>query len=160
VAAKKRGTRKVRAREAVPSTSLLEYADALFRTARECCHQHDRHARVLQRTTVDVEERVAMELCRACDQALGDLADAYELAVTTSPPLDGDDLRRRANAVWLAGREFTRRQRDTEEMTRNLGRHSADMLSALHAEFELGASALLALRHACDAYSRARPEAL
>jgi hypothetical protein len=139
---------------------VQQHADALFRAARECCHQHDRYARVLERTTVDLEERAAQELCRAADTTLAQLADAYGRVVAEVRPGTDEPWRRLANSIWLASREFTKRHRETDEMTRRIGRHSSDDLETLHTEFELEASALLALRHACADYQRARPEAI
>jgi hypothetical protein len=37
-------------------------------------------------------------------------------------------------------------------------KHSAEQLGAMHMEYELEASALLAMRHAADAYRKTRPE--
>jgi hypothetical protein len=140
--------------------ALHQHADALFRTARECCHQHDRYARVLERASLDLEERAVQEVCRACDNTLTMLVEAYESAMAAATAVPDDDWRRKANALWLASREFTRRHHGTNEMTRRLVRHSAGQFEALHTEFELEASALLSLRHACDAYQKMRPEAV
>jgi hypothetical protein len=136
------------------------HADALFRSATECCHQHDRYSRVLDRSAIEIEDRAAQELCRICDASLTQLVDAYEKAMGAAPPSKNEPWLRPANSLWLASREFSRRHSGTDAMTRNLGRHSADEFEALHAEFELAASALLGLRHACEAYQRVRPEAL
>jgi hypothetical protein len=143
-----------------PPDLVRAHADALFRCATECCHQHDRYSRVLDRSPIPIEDRAAQELCRICDTTLADLVDAYEKALGAAPPPKNEPWLRPANSLWLASREFSRRYSGTDAMARNLGRHSADEFEALHAEFELAASALLALRHACEAYQRVRPEAL
>jgi hypothetical protein len=146
--------------EAPAPDPFRRHADSLFRFARECCHQHDRFARALERDALDIEERASQILCQTCDEALAKLVDAYEKVVASGATAGDDELMRRSNALWMASREFTRRYRGTDEMTRRLGRHSSDEFETLHAEFELDASALLALRHACEAYQKVRPEAI
>jgi hypothetical protein len=64
-----------------------------------------------------------------------------------------------ANALWLASREFLRRHKGTDVSSRQLKEHGPGKLGELHTEYELEASALLALRHAADSYRKARPSA-
>ena len=139
--------------------TVRQHADALFRAAQECCRQHDRFARLLARPVVDVEELAMDGLCRACDQSLAELANAYGLAATGSKPLQDSEWWHRANALWIASREYVRRHAGCDAVTRRMGRHAPGDLANLHAEFELEASALLALRHACDAYRGTCPDA-
>ena len=139
---------------AAAAPTARDYADALARVAGECCHQHDRYARVVDRSRLEIEERSAGELCRAGDEALAGMLEAYEASVAANGRSD-EPWARSASALWMAAREFTRRTRGTDAITRRLPRHSAGTFGALRADFELDASALLALRHACEAYERA-----
>lgn len=139
--------------------TILQHADALYRAAEECCHQHDRYARVVGRSAIDVEEQAAQALCHACDATLEKLILAYEKAAGPLKPVGNPDWWHKANALWHASREYERRHAGCEELTTRFRKHSPEELSHLHTEWELEASALLALRHACDAYRKSRPEA-
>jgi|ERR1043166_155955 hypothetical protein len=145
------------ARSAV-SGDIRDYADALARVARECCHQRDRYARVVEHGRLELEERLANDVCRVSDAALTQVLDAYAGAVATAASHADEPWIPPANALWLAAREFTRRMKGADTIARRSPRHSADAFGALQAEFELDASAVLALRHACDNYLRVRPE--
>lgn len=52
--------------------AVRECADALFRAADECCHQHDRIARVLGKSVVEEELATAQKMCELCDRTLLD----------------------------------------------------------------------------------------
>jgi hypothetical protein len=144
--------------ELAPLDAVRRHADALLRAAMECCRQHDRLARLQQEGSVELEEDAVHRLCETCDGMLGELARAYEQAAAHVRP-DGEPAWwRRANAMWLASREYSRRHAGCDAGTRRLNRHRASDLASLHAEFELEGSALLALRHACDAYRSALPD--
>ena len=143
-----------------PVQQVRDAADALFRAASECCHQHDRVSRVHAKSEVTEELEAAQQACEHCDEVLGTMTKAYEEAAAHVKP-DGDDEKwwRNANALWLASREYLRRHGGCEEASREMKEHGPDRLSALQTEYELEASALLALRHAADAYKRDRPAA-
>ena len=144
-----------------PIEAVRELADALCRGADECYHQHERSARLARRSAPVSEERGVEKLCAVCDETLEQLADAYEKTAAQKHPEPSDyTWWHRANALWLASREYARRHRSCDARTRTLAtRHSSSELETLHLEFELEASALLALKQACDDYARARPEA-
>jgi hypothetical protein len=142
--------------------SVREIADALCRAAHECCHQHGRSARLGGNAPIETEQRGLDRLCAVCDDTLARLVTAYEKTAAGARPADGDaDWWHRANALWLASREYVRRHRSCDDRTRRLsGRHPASALEEIHLEFELEASALLALRQASDEYGAARPGVL
>jgi hypothetical protein len=143
-----------------PVENVRDCADALFRAAVECCHQADRLSRVSAKSAVDAEQDAASRLCEACNDSLRQLTDAYEKASADVHPTGADEQWwRRANAMWLASREFLRRHRGCDAATRELKQHGRDRLNELQTEYELEASALLALRHAADAYRQDRPSA-
>lgn len=141
-----------------PLDALRQIADALCRAASECAHQHDRFARLLEdESSLPVESLSAQEICGMCDHSIAELAAEYErVAAGVEPPEQGEWWRR-ANALWQASRDYARRHRLCDEMTRRLrGKHTPQELWQLEIEFELEASALLALRQACEAYRKAR----
>lgn len=137
----------------------LVTADALYRAALDTWHHHERLSRLVGRPTIEIEHRVAREMCSLCDEALGDMLAAYELAAKgLQPEGDSADPWHKANALWLASREYLRRHAGCDQLTRRIGSHSADQLGTMVVEFDLEASSVLALKHAAEAYRRARPD--
>jgi hypothetical protein len=135
-------------------------ADAMLRAALECCHQHDRFARLVERPALEIEHRAADDLCARATQGLAHLAETYcesakDLRVNGGPD---EEWWHRANALWHASREFGRRQASGNG-TRRSTKHDSEALGDLVMQYDLEASALLALRHAADAYRKVRPEA-
>ena len=162
-------TRRARHDRTTPGDASIDdarrIADALCRAADACYQQHSRSARLAEQDPVAQEERGVERLCAVCDETLAELATAYERAAAHMRPGQSDqEWWHRANALWLASQEYARRQRScdgqTRQTSRPAARHTASELEALHIEFEFEASALLALRQACDDYRRSRPQAL
>ena len=139
---------------------VRDAADAMFRAAAECCHQHDRASRIHAKASLEAEVETAQRACEDCDGALRERVELYEDTAESVVP-DGDDEAwwHSANALWLASREYLRRHGGCDSSTMDLKHHSAERHNARHAEYELEASALLALRHAAEAYKRLRPTA-
>lgn len=143
-----------------PVLLVRDAADALFRAAAECCHQHDRVSRVHAKSAVPEEVDAAQRACDECDEVLRDLSAAYETTAARVVPTGEDEAWwHRANGLWLASREYLRRNGGCDSASRNFKDHSPDRLNELHTEYELEASSLLALRHAAEAYQRERPSA-
>ena len=139
---------------------VRDAADALFRAAAECCHQHDRASRVHAKAALEEEVQAVQNACAECDERLADRATAYEQTAASVVPTGGDEgWWHRANALWLASREYLRRNGGCDRESKDLKDHSPERLNELHTEYELEASALLALRHAAEAYKRDRPSA-
>jgi hypothetical protein len=139
---------------------VREAADAMFRAAAECCHQHDRAARIHAKASVEAEVETAQYACEECDSALRDRVEFYEKTAEAIVPTGSDEAWwHSANALWHASREYLRRHGGCDSSTKDLKNHSRQRLQALHTEYELEASALLALRHAADRYRRLRPSA-
>ncbi len=136
-------------------------ADAMLRAALECCHQHDRYARLVERPALEAEHRAADETCSIVATVLAQMAATYGEAAKDLRPNGGPDEQwwHCANALWHASREFTRRQRCGERAAGNPGRHDQEALADLVLQYDLEASALLALRQAAEAYRKVRPEA-
>lgn len=143
-----------------PVETVRDSADALFRAAVECCHQADRISRLSGKSAIDLEQDAAARQCEACNDTLRRLTEAYEKASADVKPSGADEQWwHRANALWLASREFLRRHRGCDLASRELKSHGPDRLNELQTEYELEASALLALQHAAEAYRQDRPGA-
>jgi hypothetical protein len=141
-----------------PPPSLISVSDALCRAAGECCRQHDRVARIVERSEVDAEVAFAQEFCEMIHTGLGRLLDVYERAAAGAPT-NPEAWRQAATVLHRAARDYLRRHNDCDQSARRLHRHDSQLLATLALEFEFEASALLALRHATEAYQKERPEA-
>lgn len=131
-------------------------ADALARAASESCRQHERLHGVMTDGNPEVELEGVATVAEACDAHVRALVTAYEGAAPGS--FTDESQRKAASALWMASREFVRRHDGCNLAERELKRHSAQKLAELHTEFELQASALLALRQAVTAYRKLRPD--
>lgn len=138
-------------------SSKLATADALCRAAVECCRQHDRVARIVERSDVEIEVTFAQQFCEVMHDGLGRLLDAYDAAASEGA---GTSWLVRGDTLYSAARDYLRRHNACDQAARKLHRHDSQLLAALAMEFEFEASALLALRHATDAYRKERPEAV
>ena len=155
-------TRRPAAPDAAPADPVAivrARADALYRAAIECCRQHDRAAKLFGNSDPELEHKHADALCAMCDGSLAELSHAYE-SVAAHTQLGKDvDWWHKANALWHASREYARRHAGCDALSRRLAnKHSPEQLANMQMEYELEASALLALRHAADAYRKTRPE--
>jgi len=140
--------------------AICAKADALFRAACECCRQHERQARMGEISSLDSEHRTATELVKLCDAALAEAAAAYEKCTARARP-NGDDEAwwHRANGLWSASREYLRRNSESDRASRRIEPRSATKLGELQIDYELEASALLALQQAMEGYRKVRPGA-
>ena len=132
-------------------------ADALYRGAIECCRQHDRAARISNTEEPELEHKHLDALCAMCDGGVEELAEAYHDA---AGQVNGGDEAwwHKANALWHASREYARRHAGCEALAKRMStKHNSGKLGEMQMEYELEASALLALRHAADAYLKTRP---
>jgi hypothetical protein len=143
------------------AATLCSKADALYRAAVECCRQHERVAKLSERDAPAEEQRAAAAQVDHCDGTLRDLAAAYEKCGARLHP-DGEDESwwHRANALWHASREYARRHAESLQTRRSAAaEREPEALGQLNVEYELEASALLALRQATEAYRKVRPHA-
>ncbi|MEP6618372.1 MAG: hypothetical protein ABJE47_03615 [bacterium] len=141
-----------------PMLVVRARADALYRGAIECCRQHDRSAKRSDTEEPELEHAHLDALCKMCDGSLAELAAAYNDAAGSEHPKVDEAWWHKANALWHASREYQRRHASVDELAKSLSsKRSADKLTAMQMEYELEASALLALRHAADAYLKTRP---
>ena len=136
----------------------LACADALARTADECSRQRERLSRLIGRSVGRAELTAAHAIVDTCDLALAECVSSYEAACSRDS-IGDESVRKAASSLWHAAREYLRRHSSAEEAALQLRQHDAEKFGDLHFAFELEASALLALRHACTAYLKGRPEA-
>jgi hypothetical protein len=143
----------------VPEPSICDKADVLFRAAAECCRQHRRYGRLIEMETDESEQLAALRLVSASDEHLADAVAAYESSCMKLNGERGDEWWHKANALWHACREYARRHSFSDRASGEFRAHDANKLASLEVEYELEASALLALQQAVDAYRKLRPEA-
>ncbi len=133
-------------------------ADALARTADECARQRERLSKLISRNVGRAELTAVHAMVETCDLALEEGVASYETACK-SDAIPDEALRKQASSLWHASREYLRRHSIADHASRLIKQHDAEALGDLHFEYELEASAVLALRHACSAYFKTRPEA-
>lgn len=140
---------------------LRAKADGLFRVATECIRQQDRCAHLGSLSCGQTEKRVAQSAARQSIDALATMIESYEKS-SAALKVDGADEAwwRKANAVWMAAREFARRHSGTDIAQKDLSTPDAGRFGELAVDYELEASALLALRQAADNYRQVRPDAV
>ena len=83
----------------------------------------------------------------------------FEQCTAKSAVSDDADLKAKANALFLAARDYLRRHSIAEKASHQLTQHDAEKLGIIKFEFELEASAMLALRQASAAVGKIRPQA-
>lgn len=138
--------------------SLQCASDALFRAGDECCRQQARLARVLEQSCGEVELEGVIEVSVVSARVLEAAGEHYAgLASESHDGLD-DACWHAANSLWHASREYARRHQSCNLKSAKLSRHSAAQLGELAVEYELKASAVLALRYAVEQYAKVRPE--
>lgn len=156
----KNGMTKLAAALAVQEAPMLQCAaDAVFRSADECCRQQARLSRILELSCGEEELKGVLEVHVLCSKLLEGAGDRYgELAKESHDGLD-EATWHAANTLWHASREYARRHMSCNIKSAKLSRHSAAQLGELAVEYELKASAVLALRYAVEQYAKVRPDA-
>jgi len=109
--------------------------------------------------TDETEQIGALQLVAASDDQLTKAAAAYESSCMTVNGERRDDWWHKANSLWHACREYARRHSLSDRASGEFKAHDVSKLTSLEVEYELEASALLALQHAVEAYRKLRPEA-
>ena len=142
-----------------PLDLLVRKSDALYRAAIESCRQHRRYSAVVECGASAKEQNRTRALVTLCDDHLAEAADSYEKTAGRTDGLRAEEWWRRANALWLAARECARRHSASRRSSRHLELQDANTIYELSMDYDLEASALLALSQAADAYRKVRPEA-
>ena len=141
------------------SNGLAEQADMLYRAAAECGRQHRRHASLGDRPTADAEQGAAFKVVCLCDDVLAGQVAAYEKAAAAATERLDAGWWHKGNMLWHASREYLRHHERCDTVSRRIGERGPEKLGEMAMEFDLEASALLALRIAVDAYKAERPGA-
>lgn len=144
--------------EPTPENGPRAAADSLGRTSAEACRQHERMARLNDLGVSTAELAAAHAMVDTIDLALAECVKHFEKCCAKVPSSDDAELRQKANTLWLAARDYLRRHSIAEKASQQLTQHDAEKLGVLKFEYELEASALLALRQATTAYGKLRPE--
>jgi hypothetical protein len=145
--------------ESSPALRVRAQADQLYRTASECVRQRERYAHLVASSAADSELESTLRLASLCDELLDQAVQGYEDAVAKDGGAADEPWWKPANSLWLASREYTRRHKEVDESSRKLGAHSPSKLTELALQYDLEASALLALDHALASYRKCCPEA-
>lgn len=160
MASSTKGSASTRSAAGKDAPSLQHAADHLYRSAAECCRQQARIGRVLDLQCGDEELEHVIEMSVLCVRILSEAAERYGAAGSDSRDGLDDKTWHAANALWHASREYARRHNACTVTSAKKSRHSAAELGALAIEYELKASAVLALRYAVDEYAKLRPDAI
>jgi hypothetical protein len=130
-------------------------ADRMFRAAMECSRQRERYARLVASGAHDLETLAALRVAGLCDEILDEAVSSYE-KLAVEPSRGDDEWRRQANALWHAAREYRRRPatNDASAGTQVKG----GQLQKLAVEYDLEASALLALKLALGTFRQICPD--
>ena len=129
-------------------------ADRMYRAAVESVRQRQRYARMVAIPLQEEEQIGALKIACICDEVLEQSVKAYEGASANASLHREEDWWHKANALWHASREYARRHQGCDQNARTFGSHDAARLGELAMEFDLEASALLALLHAVTAYRK------
>ncbi len=106
-----------------------------------------------------MEHKHVDALCAMCDGSLSEMSQAYSDAAGNVHPDRDEAWWHKANSLWHASREYARRHAGCDAISKKVtAKHSAGQLGSMQMDYELEASALLALRHAAEAYRKTRPE--
>ncbi len=135
-------------------------ADAMFRAAGECCRQQARLSRVLELSCGEDELKGVIEVSVLSARVLDTAGARYAALAADAHDGLGEACWHAANTLWHAGREYARRHQACNIKSAKLSRHSSAQLGELAVEYELKASAVLALRYAVEQFSKVHPEAL
>lgn len=151
---------KPAARASKPSpTPVRDAADALVRAANESCHQHGRLSRVLGHGLDDLELEGVAEVVEVCDKILAAATTRYEEIAKDGPGTAPANVWHAANALWMASREYCRRNEGSDAIVTKLRKHGAAQLNSISVEYELEISARMSLKQALTAYLALRPDA-
>lgn len=147
-------------REGRPSPHpVRDAADALYRAARESCHQHERLKKLVEHGADDVEFQGACEVAALCDKMLVDQTLRYELAAEAGRGKEPEDWWRAANGLWMASREYGRRHAASDAAGARFKRHDSAQFGEIALDYELEMSARMALKQVIVSYGLLRPDA-
>jgi hypothetical protein len=112
----------------------------------------------VESATSEEEQIAALEVASMCDEVLLVAIAGYE-GTPAGAVAKEEEWYRKAVLLWQASREYQRRHSGVDLRSRRLTAHAPAQLKELAMEYDLEASALLALQHAVVAYRKCVPEA-
>jgi hypothetical protein len=139
-------------------TTPKALADRLYRAAAETVRQRKRYARLVASGVQEDEQQGALTIACICYEVLTQSVAAYEGIAMDGTAHRDEEWWPKANAIWQASREYERRHQECDQNSRKFTAHSRRELVKLAMEYDLEASALLALQQALNAYRKAFPE--
>lgn len=143
-------------RASKPSAHPVKDAgDALYRAAQECCHQHERIGALIKLGADDQEFAAAWEMADLAESQLVARTGAYEEIAAAGRGAESEDWWHRANAMWMACREYARRYAASSDAATRRKRHTAAEFSEIAVEYELEVSARMAVKQAIKHYGAA-----
>jgi hypothetical protein len=134
-------------------------ADRMYRAAQECVRQRQRYARLVERAAEEDEQKGALRIACICDEVLAASTASYEKISANASAHREEEWWHKANTLWHVAREYSRRHEGCDQDSRRFSDHSPARLAELTLEYDLEASALLALQHAITAYRKVVPDA-
>jgi hypothetical protein len=156
----KKKPQPTRPNELTSAVTQRGHADRLYRDATECVRQRERYARLVDVGAHDDEQASALRVACLCDEVLLSSVKNYEAAANGGSTRTSDEWAHKANSLWHASREYQRRHQECDQRSRQFGaNHSASQLGELTMQYDLEASALLALRMALASYQNCCPDA-
>lgn len=143
-------------RQSKPSLHPVRDAgDALYRAAQECCHQHERIGALIKVGADDQEFEAAWAMADMAEAQMGKRTEAYEAIAGAGRGAEPEDWWHRANALWMACREYARRYAASADAASRRKRHTAAQLGEIAVEYELEISARMAVKQAMKEYAGA-----
>lgn len=143
-------------RPSKPSAHPVKDAgDALHRAAQECCHQHERIGALIKLGADDQEFAAAWEMADLAESQLVARTASYEEIAAAGRGSESEDWWHRANALWMACREYARRYAASSDAATRRKRHTAAEFSEIAVEYELEVSARMAVKQAVKGYASA-----
>lgn len=148
--------------KAAPRTSqpsahpVRDAAEALYRAARECCHQHERLSHLNTVDADDTEFNATWDVAEICESQLATRTTSYEETAALGRGKDSEEWWRAANGLWAACREYSRRHEASNGAASRRKRHGASELAEISMEYELELSARMAVKQAFKEYEAQR----
>lgn len=147
---------KPAARPSKPSKHPVKDAgDAMHRAAVECCHQHERISALIKLEADDQEFASAWDMADLAEQQMALRTSSYEEIAVAGRGAESEDWWHRANALWMACREYSRRYSASADAASRRKRHTEKEFAEIAVEYELEVSARLAVKQALRAYQPA-----
>ncbi|MEP7347962.1 MAG: hypothetical protein ABI877_22025 [Gemmatimonadaceae bacterium] len=160
MASPRKKPQRQRSHELISTNTQRGHADRLYRDAAESVRQRERYARLVDVGAHDAEQTAALQVACLCDEVLLSSVKNYEAAASGATAGTQDEWARKANSLWHASREYQRRHAECDQRSSQFGAtHSASHLGELTMQYDLEASALLALRMSLASYQSCCPDA-